>query len=111
MWGIHIEVAGFGLYHQGSANLIDDEIGDLEVDVFLAGIAGRSFTRDYWPRILSRLEPRVVVASHFDDFFRPVDAPLGFSTNVNLSAFPDEVAKVSRDFQVAALAPLQVVGG
>ena len=109
VWGIHIEVAGLRFYHQGSANLIDDEIEGLPVDVFLAGIAGRSFTRDYWRRILPRLEPRVVVASHFDDFFRPVDAPLGFSTNVNLSAFPDEVATVSRDFAVAALEPMQVV--
>ena len=107
VWGIRIEVGGVTLYHQGSANLIDEEIEPGGVDVFLAGIAGRSFTRDYWPRILRRLEPRVVVASHFDDFFRPLDAPMGFSTNVNLSAFPEEIAKVSRDFAVATLAPPQ----
>jgi L-ascorbate metabolism protein UlaG (beta-lactamase superfamily) len=109
VWGIHVEVAGARLYHQGSANLIDEEIDQRGVDVFLAGIAGRSFTPDYWPRILRRLEPRVVVASHFDDFFRPVDAPLGFSTNVNLAAFPEEIGAVSHDFAVATLAPMQTV--
>jgi L-ascorbate metabolism protein UlaG (beta-lactamase superfamily) len=110
VWGIHIEVAGVSFYHQGSANLIDEALGRRQVDVFLAGIAGRSFTRDYWARILPRLEPRTIVASHFDDFFRPLDAAMGFSTNVNLTALPDEVAAVSRDFTVAALAPMQLAG-
>jgi L-ascorbate metabolism protein UlaG (beta-lactamase superfamily) len=45
--GIHVEVGGTSFYHQGSANLIDDEVPRGGVDVFLAGIAGRSFTDDY----------------------------------------------------------------
>ena len=105
IYGIHIEVGGASLYHQGSANLIDDEVPRGGVDVFLAGIAGRSFTDRYWQRILGRLEPSVVVANHFDDFFRPLDAPMGFSTNVNLSGLPEEIAAVSRDIGVAAQAP------
>ena len=105
IWGIHVEVAGATLYHQGSANLRDDEIRHRGVDVFLAGIAGRSFTKDYWKRILPRLEPRIVVASHFDDFFRPLDADMGFSTRVNLAAVPDEISRVSGDIAVGALEP------
>jgi hypothetical protein len=62
VWGIHVEVAGMTFYHQGSANLIDDAIRHSGVDVFLAGIAGRGFTRDYWARILPRLQPRTIVA-------------------------------------------------
>lgn len=103
VYGIRIEVAGVSLYHQGSANLIEDEIREPGVDVFLAGIAGRSFTPDYWPRIIRALEPKVIVASHFDDFFRPVDAPMGFSLNVNLAAFPEEIEAVTRNVEVAAL--------
>ena len=48
---------GIRFYHQGSANLIDDAVRERGVDVFLAGVAGRSFTDDYWQRILPRLEP------------------------------------------------------
>jgi L-ascorbate metabolism protein UlaG (beta-lactamase superfamily) len=107
IYGIHIEVAGTSFYHQGSANLIDDQVPTAGVDVFLAGIAGRSFTEDYWRRILRRLQPATVLASHFDDFFRPLDAPLGFSTNVNLAALPDEVGAVSREIEVAALEPMR----
>ncbi len=105
IYGIRIEVAGATIYHQGSANLIDDEVPTSGVDVFLAGIAGRSFTPDYWKRILPRLRPDTVVASHFDDFFQPPGAPIGFSTNVNLAAFPDEIGEVSREITVHAMQP------
>jgi L-ascorbate metabolism protein UlaG (beta-lactamase superfamily) len=107
VWGIHIEVAGATFYHQGSANLLDDAIRHRGVDFFLAGVAGRGFTRDYWGRILSLLEPRTIVPTHYDDFFRPLASEMGFTTNVNLANVPDEVRAVSRDFQVAALPLLQ----
>jgi L-ascorbate metabolism protein UlaG (beta-lactamase superfamily) len=110
VWAIHIEVAGVSFYHQGSANLLDEEIRHRGVDYFLAGIAGRRFTDDYWRRILGALQPRVVVASHFDDFFRPLGTPQGFSLNVNLAAFPEEIGAVSRDFAVAALRPFEPHG-
>jgi L-ascorbate metabolism protein UlaG (beta-lactamase superfamily) len=109
VWGIHVEVGGKTFYHQGSANLIDEEIRHRGVDVFLAGIAGRRFTPDYWPRVLGALQPRVVLASHFDDFFRSLDTPAGFSLNVNLAAFPEEIGAVSKDFTTAALRPFESV--
>jgi L-ascorbate metabolism protein UlaG (beta-lactamase superfamily) len=90
-------------YHQGSANLIDDAIRDHSVDVFLAGVAGRGFTPDYWARILRRLEPHAIVPTHYDDFFRPLDAEMGLTTNVNLAHVPEEIGAVSRDFSVTAL--------
>ncbi len=105
VWGIQIEVAGTTFYHQGSANLIDDAVRTRGVDFFLAGVAGRGFTRDYWKRILRRLEPRTVIPTHYDDFFRPLGEPMGFTTNVNLARVPEEIAAVSRDFEVAALPP------
>ncbi len=40
VWGITIEVAGVTIHQQGGADLVDDEIRDRGVDVFLCGIAG-----------------------------------------------------------------------
>jgi L-ascorbate metabolism protein UlaG (beta-lactamase superfamily) len=105
VWGIQIEVGGVSFYHQGSANLIDDAVKVKGVDFFLAGVAGRGFTRNYWSRILRRLEPRTIIPTHYDDFFRPLDAPMGFTTNVNLARVPDEIHAVSADFAVVALPP------
>jgi L-ascorbate metabolism protein UlaG (beta-lactamase superfamily) len=103
VWGISIEVAGLRFYHQGSANLIDDAVRERGVDVFLAGVAGRSFTRDYWKRILPRLEPRVVVPTHYDNFFRPLGQRMEFVSNVQLSELPKEIGSVSADIELAAL--------
>jgi len=103
VWGISIEVAGVRFYHQGSANLIDEAIRERGVDVFLAGVAGRSFTEDYWRRILPRLDPKVVVPTHYDNFFRPLGQRLEFVSNVQLSALPSEIGAVSRDARLAAL--------
>ena len=103
VWGIGIEVAGLRLYHQSSADLIEDEIRDRDIDIFLCGISGRRFTEDYAGRILRKLSPKVIVPTHYDDFFRPLGAPTKFSFNVNLTGFADEVHAATREPQIRTL--------
>jgi L-ascorbate metabolism protein UlaG (beta-lactamase superfamily) len=103
VWGIEVAVAGITLYHQGSAELLDDELGHRNVDVFLAGIAGRSFSRRYWERILPRIDPGVVVPTHYDDFFQPLDRELALVTGAKLDDLEGEISAVSRDTRLAAL--------
>jgi L-ascorbate metabolism protein UlaG (beta-lactamase superfamily) len=103
VWGISIEVAGLCFYHQGSANLIDEAVRERGVDYFLAGVAGRSFTDRYWRRILPLLQPRAVVPTHYDNFFRPLGQKLEFVANVQLARLPEEIAAVSREIELAAL--------
>jgi L-ascorbate metabolism protein UlaG (beta-lactamase superfamily) len=108
VWGIRIEVAGTSLYHQGSADLDDEALGNEPVDVFLAGVAGRSVTPRYWERVLGKLDPRVVVPTHYDNFFRPLGGELDFVRNVKLAAVPGEVSAVSSSATVCALARIDV---
>jgi L-ascorbate metabolism protein UlaG (beta-lactamase superfamily) len=103
VWGICIEVAGMRFYHQGSADLIESEIRDRDVDVFLCGISGRRFTEKYVERIVRKLGPKMIVPTHYDDFFRPLDDKVQFSFNVNLTGFADEVRSASRDIPLHAL--------
>lgn len=103
VWGISIGVAGLRFYHQGSANLVDDAVRERGVDVFLAGIAGRNFTDDYWRRILPLLDPEAIVPTHYDNFFRPLGREMEFVSNVQLAALPDEIGSVSRDARIAVL--------
>ncbi len=102
-YGIHIKVAGVTFYHQGSANLIEENIIHSDIDFFLAGIAGRSFTPRYFERILSKLKPKVIIPHHFDNFFQPLDEPTKFSLNVNMEKFVDEVRAVSTGFEIRML--------
>jgi len=103
VWGLAIEVAGARLYHLGSADLIESEIADRGVDVFLCGISGRRFTPRYIERAVRALDPKLIVPTHYDDFFRPLDAPVRFSFNVNLTGFADEVHAAARGVPVHAL--------
>jgi L-ascorbate metabolism protein UlaG (beta-lactamase superfamily) len=103
VWGICIEVAGMRIYHQGSADLIEDEIRDRGVDLFLCGISGRRFTPRYVERIVRALAPDRIVPTHYDDFFRPLAAAPRFSLNVNLTGFADEVHRASRGLAIATL--------
>ena len=103
VWGIHIAVAGRTFYHQGSADLIEDQIRHRDIDFFLCGVAGRQFTDGYVERILRRLEPRTIVVSHHDDFFVPLGQEPRFAFGVDVARFPEETAAVSSDFRVVAL--------
>ncbi|MFL5906190.1 MAG: MBL fold metallo-hydrolase [Solirubrobacterales bacterium] len=103
VWGIHIAVAGISLYHQGSAELIDDAVRHRGVDFFLAGIAGRNFTEHYWERILPRLDPATIVPTHYDNFFVPLADEMELMGNARISDLEGEVGSVSRDARVRAL--------
>ena len=103
VYGIRIDVAGISLYHQGSADLNDSELREGPVDLFLAGVAGRSVTPRYWERILPKLDPRIIVPTHYDNFFSPLGTPQDLVLRVKLAAVPEEVHRVARDAQVAAL--------
>lgn len=103
VWGIRIDVAGIRIYHQGSADLDDQELPREPVDVFLAGVAGRSVTPRYWQRILPRLDPRLIVPTHYDDFFMPLGEERKFVRGVKLTELPGEVAAVSGAARLAAL--------
>lgn len=103
VWGIRIEVAGTSFYHQGSADLLDDELPSEPVDYFLAGVAGRSFTQHYWERILPKLDPRAIVPTHYDNFFKPLGTKLTPVARAKLDQLPGEIRAVSSSAQVAAL--------
>ena len=102
-YGIRIDVVGVSLYHQGSADLDDGELAHEPVDIFLAGVAGRQVTPRYWERVLPRLDPQIVVPTHYDDFFRPLGRDQALVRRVDLAGLPDEIGAVARDARVAAL--------
>lgn len=102
MFGIRVEVAGTSLYHQGSADL-DDAQPLAGADVFLAGIAGRQVTPRYWERILPRLDPRMLVPTHYDDFFAPLDRELRLVRRAAIARLPDEIGAVSSATTLAAV--------
>jgi len=48
-------------------------------------------------------QPRAIVPTHYDNFFRPLGQELEFVANVQLAELPAEIGAVSADFEIAAL--------
>ena len=109
VYGIRISVAGRTFFHLGSAELAETFVPPIEVDYALVAIVGRRFSRDFVPRLLRALRPQFIVAHHYDDLFRPLEAPQRFLRGVDLAGFVAELRQVSRA-QPRTMHPLQVVG-
>lgn len=103
VFGIAVEVADRTLYHMGSANLIDDAIRHRDVDVFLMGISGRQATKRYVERSLRRLRPRMVVPTHYDNFFRPAESGMQLLPMTRFGRFVDDLEAVDRDVTLRTL--------
>jgi L-ascorbate metabolism protein UlaG (beta-lactamase superfamily) len=110
VYGIRIEVAGIAIYHQGSADLDDAELADDPVDIFLAGVAGRQVTPRYWERVLPKLDPRLVVPTHYDNFFSPLGTRRDLVRRIALADVPDEIRRVTRDARVAGVPRVDAAG-
>ncbi len=73
VFGVDVRVRGRRIYHLGSADLVDGA-PDPGVDLLLMCVAGWTTTERFCPRVISSLRPGAVLLSHWDDFFRPLDA-------------------------------------
>ena len=78
---------GTTVYHNGSADLIDTELGGAHADVLLVGLAGRQATRGYLERLVHALSPKVIVPTHHDAFFAPLAWGVHLLPNVDLDGF------------------------
>jgi L-ascorbate metabolism protein UlaG (beta-lactamase superfamily) len=94
-YGIVIRAKGTTLYHNGSADLIDAELDGVHADVLLVGLAGRRGTRDYLGRLVRALEPDLVIPTHHDAFFSPLDDGLRLLPGIDLDDFASEMHMVA----------------
>lgn len=86
-FGILVESGGMRVYHNGSADLIDAELHGARADVLLVGLAGRKGTRDYVRRLCDALAPKLIVPTHHDAFFAPLDGGLHLLPGIDLDGF------------------------
>jgi L-ascorbate metabolism protein UlaG (beta-lactamase superfamily) len=99
-FGILIDIGGLRIYHNGSADLIDAELAGARADVLLVGLAGRKGTRDYLARLCGALSPALVVPTHHDAFFAPLDGGLHLLTGIDLDGFVDETRSLAPSARV-----------
>ncbi len=90
-FGILIKAPGVTIYHNGSADLIDAELDGERADVLLACLAGRKGTENYVARLVSALGPKLVVPTHHDAFFAPLERGLHLLPGIDVEGFVSEV--------------------
>jgi L-ascorbate metabolism protein UlaG (beta-lactamase superfamily) len=92
-YGIHVSAGGLALYHNGSADLIDAALAGLRADVLLVGLAGRRGTPGYLARLCEALGPSLVVPTHHDAFFGPMDGGVRLLPGIDLDGFVAEARR------------------
>jgi L-ascorbate metabolism protein UlaG (beta-lactamase superfamily) len=90
-FGLLLKAPGVTVYHNGSADLIDAELDGETADVLLACLAGRKGTENYVGRLVSALGPKLVVPTHHDAFFAPLERGLHLLPGIDLEGFVSEV--------------------
>lgn len=99
-FGLLIKAPGVTIYHNGSADLIDAELDGERADVLLACLAGRKGTENYVGRLVSALGPKLVVPTHHDAFFAPLERGLHLLPGIDVEGFVSEVYLRARDASV-----------
>ncbi len=99
-FGVLVKAPGITLYHNGSADLIDAELEGERADVLIAGLAGRRGTENYVARLLSALAPRVVIPTHHDAFFAPLERGVHLLPGVDLDGFVSEIGVLAPEARV-----------
>ncbi|CAN5904806.1 MBL fold metallo-hydrolase [soil metagenome] len=90
-FGLLIKAPGVSIYHNGSADLIDAELDGERADVLIAGLAGRKGTENYVGRLVGALAPKLVIPTHHDAFFAPLERGLHLLPGIDLEGFVSEV--------------------
>jgi L-ascorbate metabolism protein UlaG (beta-lactamase superfamily) len=103
VFAVEFRVAGRTIFHLGSAELVEGSIPARETDLLLFTVAGWQQTPRVCERALSRLSPRAVLLSHWDDFFRPIDRGTHALPGVQVPRVVDRFYAASRDVRVGAV--------
>jgi L-ascorbate metabolism protein UlaG (beta-lactamase superfamily) len=103
VFGLEVRVAGRTIYHMGSAELVDAQLDGRGVDLLLMCVAGWTSSRGLPERVAGRIAPGAVLLSHWDDFLRPVDAPVRPLPAMQLPRLVERLTRAARGAKVGTI--------
>jgi L-ascorbate metabolism protein UlaG (beta-lactamase superfamily) len=106
-FGILVQAGPHRLYHNGSADLRDAALLEHQADVLLVGLAGRQATPDYLERLVGLLRPSVLVPTHYDAFFGPLEQGLRLLPRIDLPDFFEQAESFAPQARVLMPYPLE----
>jgi L-ascorbate metabolism protein UlaG (beta-lactamase superfamily) len=103
--GVIVRAGDVTVYHNGSADLVDAALEGKRADVLLCGIAGWRYTAGYLERLVRLLSPKLIVPTHYDVFFWPLEEGVRLLPGVAFERFVEEVGRIAPGTRVLAPGP------
>ena len=80
-YSLLLEHSGNALLIHGSAGFIPNSLDQVKADVIYLGIGtlgmqSKFYKEEYWKHVVTAVGAKRVITVHWDDFFKPLDAPL-----------------------------------
>ena len=87
----HVQLAGRSVVHIDSADFIEEELRGRTADVLCLCAIGRRYRPRYVEDAVRLVQPKIVVACHWDWLFTPFDAAPRELPGVDLPGFVREI--------------------
>lgn len=99
---IEIEVFGRTIVHLGSAEIVETA-APKHLDLLLLCVAGWRMSERFPERVARLLDPRAVLLSHWDNFFRGLDKPLVALPAMSVERLTERLTREAGDIKVGAV--------
>jgi L-ascorbate metabolism protein UlaG (beta-lactamase superfamily) len=106
-FAVLLEFGGYRILDIGSANLVEEAIRGLEVDILLLSSGGWQRTPRYLERVFSCVTARWVVPCHHDDFLRPLAAGIRVRDPEGLAELVRRIPELAPATEVVQLGLLE----
>lgn len=91
------------ILHHGSAGYINGMYEGITSDVVLLGIGGRGNTQAYLENVALKLNAKIVIPIHYDNFFASLDKKMKNLPGVNVQEFLTTAGKYRNIFELKTL--------
>jgi L-ascorbate metabolism protein UlaG (beta-lactamase superfamily) len=103
VFGLLVEVAGTRIYHKGSAAIVEENERDVRADLLVLGISIRADTEKFVYRMVEMIEPRILMPTHYDYFFRPLSKGLRLVPGTRFQQVVEEAREARPGIEIVTL--------
>jgi L-ascorbate metabolism protein UlaG (beta-lactamase superfamily) len=103
VFNIIVEVNGYKIYHQGSGGIVDETLKGCRADLAIIGISSRKATPQLVYKVVKELQPQVVMPTHYDMFFSPLQKGFTQIPGLNFRQVVEEAKEASPESDLITL--------
>jgi L-ascorbate metabolism protein UlaG (beta-lactamase superfamily) len=103
VFGLLVEVAGYRIYHKGSAAIVEESETEVRADLLLLGISLRADTKRFVYRMVEMIDPQILMPMHYDYFFRPLSKRLRLMPGTKFRQVVGEARDAKPEIRIVTL--------